>query len=48
MNVKTPDKRLTWAQIRERYPHQWIGVTNIETVQAKDAMVEFVSGDMIN
>ena len=32
-------ERLTWAQIRERYPHQWIGVT-MTTAQDDNAASE--------
>lgn len=24
------DKRLTWLEIKERYPHQYVGLTDIE------------------
>ena len=31
--------RLTWYEIQQRYPHQWIGITNITTEADDDATV---------
>ena len=39
-SVEAANEPLTWAQIRERYPHQWIGVMDVETVDETGATCE--------
>lgn len=33
-------KRLTWSQIREKYPEQWVRLENVEWVPGNDATVD--------
>lgn len=42
------DERLTWSQIQERYPDQWVGLINVEyepdnKSTVKSAIVKYIN-----
>ena len=43
------DKRLTWEQIKELYPHQYVGLVGVETEgnesSVKSAIVKYTEAD---
>ncbi|MBR0172793.1 MAG: hypothetical protein IJQ21_08380 [Lachnospiraceae bacterium] len=40
MPAAAANKRMTWIQIQETYPHRWIGITNVSTVTDNNATIE--------
>jgi len=44
-------ERLTWKEIKEKYPHQWVGMTDVEwkapdNPNVKTAVVKYTDKDM--
>lgn len=35
------DGRLTWKQIQERYPDQWVGLVNVEYEPDNDSTIKY-------
>jgi hypothetical protein len=33
------DERLTWEEIAERYPNQWVGLTDVKYEQSNNATI---------
>lgn len=37
------DKHLTWKQIQEKYPNQWVGLVDIEYEPDNDATIRYAT-----
>lgn len=37
------NERLTWRQIQERYPDQWVGITDVEYEPDNDSTIRYAT-----
>lgn len=42
------DKHLTWKQIQEKYPNQWVGLVDIEYEPDNDATIRYATVQYID
>lgn len=42
------DKHLTWKQIQEKYPNQWVGLVDIEYEPDNDATIQYATVQYID
>jgi len=36
-------ERLTWKQIQEKYPNQWVGITDVEYEPDNDSTIQYAT-----